>query len=279
MIEDLQEQVGRSVTLHGTALDARAGAIVLLADGTPVYLAGTMEWDEAMVGREVAVTGTLVSRLSDSRRTNPRPRCTTMGSARPSRSRMHRGERLLIGPCGAVEDISRRPRGTARPRHPGRLHDPSVRALTERSPLGPCRGQHDQDRRDHEDQQAERTPVRIEPPHRHEHAQPHQHRHERRVHESWRIGEEVVGPQPSVHQQPRGFTHEYASQDDDRQHPRWDDRFVRLRVPMGTRDGAPTGAEDRPDDDGNTDPDDDSCAQWIPADSAQEVVDERRRQQ
>lgn len=91
MPEDLQELVGRSVTLHGTALDAQAGAIVLLSDGTPVYMTSIVKWDEAMVGGEVVVTGTLLRRPSRL----PQDDSTTSvehGLGETSRSRVSRGD-------------------------------------------------------------------------------------------------------------------------------------------------------------------------------------------
>jgi hypothetical protein len=59
-----QEHVGERVTLRGLALTARAGAIVDLDDGTPVYVAGLGEWDGELEGSEVEVTGTLRQRPS-----------------------------------------------------------------------------------------------------------------------------------------------------------------------------------------------------------------------
>lgn len=56
---DPTEHVGETVTIRGTACDARAGAMLLLEDETPVYVAGLGSWDDALSGCEVDVTGTL----------------------------------------------------------------------------------------------------------------------------------------------------------------------------------------------------------------------------
>jgi hypothetical protein len=51
-------RVGERVTLVGRALDAAAGAIVLLED-RPVYVEGLDAWPADDAGREVEITGTL----------------------------------------------------------------------------------------------------------------------------------------------------------------------------------------------------------------------------
>jgi len=61
---DPAAHVGESVTIRGTAVDARAGAIVQLPDGTPIYVAGLFEWEERVSEKEVEVTGRLVHRPS-----------------------------------------------------------------------------------------------------------------------------------------------------------------------------------------------------------------------
>lgn len=52
------------VTVRGVAYDARAGAIVELDDRTPIYIAGLTEWDEAVAGQPVEVTGRLRQRAA-----------------------------------------------------------------------------------------------------------------------------------------------------------------------------------------------------------------------
>jgi len=56
----LEAQVGQRVTLTGTAQNAAAGAIVLVED-RPVYIGGLSRWPAELAGRELDVTGTLVS--------------------------------------------------------------------------------------------------------------------------------------------------------------------------------------------------------------------------
>lgn len=46
-------------TLQGTARDAKAGAVVVLADGEPIYLAGLDAWPKAVRDHRVQVRGTL----------------------------------------------------------------------------------------------------------------------------------------------------------------------------------------------------------------------------
>jgi hypothetical protein len=56
---DLDRLVDQPVTLTGTARDARLGAVLVLDDRTPVYLAGVEEWPGAANGAQVSVAGTL----------------------------------------------------------------------------------------------------------------------------------------------------------------------------------------------------------------------------
>jgi len=57
--KDAGAHVGNEVTLEGTALEAHAGAVVMLADGNPVYVTGLEEWDAAFFRQTVRVTGKL----------------------------------------------------------------------------------------------------------------------------------------------------------------------------------------------------------------------------
>lgn len=52
----------QQVTLVGTADNAYVGALVVLSDSTTIYVGGLDEWDEALYGKEVRVTGTLRKR-------------------------------------------------------------------------------------------------------------------------------------------------------------------------------------------------------------------------
>lgn len=62
MSPDLQTLLGQRATLVGTARNARAGAVVLLADGRTLYVAGLEEWPGALDGRPVEVSGTVAHR-------------------------------------------------------------------------------------------------------------------------------------------------------------------------------------------------------------------------
>lgn len=55
----LTSQVDSHVTLHGTARNAHQGAVLLMEDRTPVYVAGLEGWNDAFDLQQVAVTGTL----------------------------------------------------------------------------------------------------------------------------------------------------------------------------------------------------------------------------
>jgi hypothetical protein len=49
----------QTITAVGEAHDAHQGAIVLLSDRTPLYLAGLDEWDDAYLRKQVRVSGVL----------------------------------------------------------------------------------------------------------------------------------------------------------------------------------------------------------------------------
>lgn len=55
----LDSKVGTQVTIEGTARNAMAGAVVLTADRTPVYVQGLERWDSAFDGKQVSASGTL----------------------------------------------------------------------------------------------------------------------------------------------------------------------------------------------------------------------------
>ncbi|OJF10558.1 hypothetical protein [Couchioplanes caeruleus] len=50
--------VGRRVTLRGIAGDAAGGAVLLVSEGTPVYVEGMSGWD-ALAGSTIEITGEL----------------------------------------------------------------------------------------------------------------------------------------------------------------------------------------------------------------------------
>lgn len=56
---DPSAHVGQQVTLVGVAHNAQSGAMVLLADRTPVYVRGLDEWDRKLHKQRVKVVGTL----------------------------------------------------------------------------------------------------------------------------------------------------------------------------------------------------------------------------
>jgi hypothetical protein len=61
----LEQKIGTQVTVDGTARNAMAGAVVLMADRTPVYIAGLDSWDDAFDGKKISASGTLRKRGAD----------------------------------------------------------------------------------------------------------------------------------------------------------------------------------------------------------------------
>ncbi|MBM4393337.1 MAG: hypothetical protein FJ090_19625 [Deltaproteobacteria bacterium] len=61
----LDQQVGTQLTIEGTARNAMAGAVVLTADRTPIYVDGLERWDLAFDGKRVSACGTLRKRGGD----------------------------------------------------------------------------------------------------------------------------------------------------------------------------------------------------------------------
>jgi len=49
----------QAVTLAGTALDAQSGAVVMLSDRTPVYIADLPYWADEWFKKDIVVSGTL----------------------------------------------------------------------------------------------------------------------------------------------------------------------------------------------------------------------------
>lgn len=50
----------RTTTITGVAKNAKAGAVVVLGDGNPVYVQGLDEWPDSTLDRNVEVRGVLV---------------------------------------------------------------------------------------------------------------------------------------------------------------------------------------------------------------------------
>ncbi|HUQ01289.1 MAG TPA: hypothetical protein VM261_02285 [Kofleriaceae bacterium] len=79
--------IGQEVTLSGIARDAVEGAVILLSDGTPVYVKGLFSWDDALDRKRLLVTGTL--RMSGS---SDQPLVDAQGNHRQGSE----GDRLVI---------------------------------------------------------------------------------------------------------------------------------------------------------------------------------------
>lgn len=56
---NLTTAINQQVRLEGTAMDAHAGAVLLLANDQVVYLDGLASWDESMIGQELSISGVL----------------------------------------------------------------------------------------------------------------------------------------------------------------------------------------------------------------------------
>jgi hypothetical protein len=51
--------LGTPITIHGTAQNAKAGAVLIVDDGRVVYVQGLPEWEREVLGTELELTGTL----------------------------------------------------------------------------------------------------------------------------------------------------------------------------------------------------------------------------
>ncbi|OLS12469.1 MAG: hypothetical protein RBG13Loki_3890 [Promethearchaeota archaeon CR_4] len=55
----ITNQIGKNVTLRGTAGNAKGGAVIQLPDNRVIYIEGLSGWDDEFSGKEVIVTGNL----------------------------------------------------------------------------------------------------------------------------------------------------------------------------------------------------------------------------
>jgi hypothetical protein len=68
-MKNIDNEVGKNVTVRGTAQNAKLGAIVLIGESA-IYVAGLDGWNEKLVGKEIEVTGTLTKSGGPSIQTN-----------------------------------------------------------------------------------------------------------------------------------------------------------------------------------------------------------------
>lgn len=68
-MKSIDNEVGKNVTVRGTAQNAKLGAIVLI-DDLPVYVDGLEEWKATLIGKPIEVTGTLAKSGGPSIQTN-----------------------------------------------------------------------------------------------------------------------------------------------------------------------------------------------------------------
>jgi hypothetical protein len=66
----------------GVAANAKAGAAVILADGSPVFLDGVAAWPEGRLGKRVRVRGKLVTRVRGTKDEQGRAIAGWQGEAR-----------------------------------------------------------------------------------------------------------------------------------------------------------------------------------------------------
>lgn len=57
--KDPTAHLNQTITVQGVARDAHAGAVVLLSDGTPIFIGGLQSWEPALEWKTVRATGTL----------------------------------------------------------------------------------------------------------------------------------------------------------------------------------------------------------------------------
>jgi hypothetical protein len=57
-----EDLIGKKITLIGLAVDAKAGACVMLKNKNTVYVQEWEHWDSKFFGKKVSVTGTLVEK-------------------------------------------------------------------------------------------------------------------------------------------------------------------------------------------------------------------------
>ncbi len=57
-----EDMIGKEITLIGLAVDAKAGACVLLKDDVAIYVQEWEHWEPEILGKKVSVTGTLVEK-------------------------------------------------------------------------------------------------------------------------------------------------------------------------------------------------------------------------
>ena len=57
-----KNMIGKKITLVGLAVDAKAGASIMLNDNSTIYVQEWDHWDSNFLGKRVRVTGTLISK-------------------------------------------------------------------------------------------------------------------------------------------------------------------------------------------------------------------------
>ena len=56
---ELEQSIGKEVTLHGTAKDAKGGAVLLTDDNVPIYIKGLSTWTSGIEGSRISAIGVL----------------------------------------------------------------------------------------------------------------------------------------------------------------------------------------------------------------------------
>ncbi len=56
---DLEKLIGKKVTLHGTAKDAKGGAVIITPDEYVIYIKNLESWSPELEGKQISVRGVL----------------------------------------------------------------------------------------------------------------------------------------------------------------------------------------------------------------------------
>lgn len=54
-----EDLIGKEICIHGTAMNAKAGAVVILEDEQILYILDLPEWDDEVLGKPIIVEGIL----------------------------------------------------------------------------------------------------------------------------------------------------------------------------------------------------------------------------
>ncbi|MHA2299205.1 MAG: hypothetical protein ACXAEU_15300 [Candidatus Hodarchaeales archaeon] len=58
-MKGIEKLIGQKVTLHGTARDAKAGAVIITSDRDVIYIKGLASWSSELTDKLISVSGIL----------------------------------------------------------------------------------------------------------------------------------------------------------------------------------------------------------------------------